>query len=71
MARSLTLKCFRPYVYRVNSCTCAYVDNILEHSVTLGVAAERHKCVLQFMCVVRGDQTTAGVLAAFLATNPG
>ena len=73
MARSLTLKRFRPYVYRVNSCTCAYVDNILEHSVTLesplidtSVCCSLYVCV----CVVRGDQTTAIVLAVLLATKP-
>ena len=73
MARSLTLKRFRPYVYRVNSCTCAYVDNILEHSVTLesplidtSVCCSLYVCV----CVVRGDHTTAIVLAMLLATKP-
>jgi hypothetical protein len=70
MARSLTLKCFRPYTYRVNSCTCAYVDNVLEHSITLELLLS-DTSVCCSLCVVRGDQTTAVVLAALLATNPG
>jgi hypothetical protein len=58
MAHNLTLKCFRPYVYRVNSCTCAYVDTILEHRITLELLLS-DTIVCCSLCVLRGEQTAA------------